>query len=172
MQQLIDDLLSLSRVNTGAEPHVQVDLQAVVADAIADLTNRIGELGATVRVDTLPVLTGDRTQLLQVFTNLLRNALTFVADGTSPDVHVCAERHGGGWQFAVADNGIGIPPEHRQRVFGMFKRLHARDLYAGTGIGLAIVAKVTQRHGGRCWIEDNPGGGSRLVFTIPDPQPA
>ena len=84
-----------------------------------------------------------------------------------PRVLVWAEPDDGGWRFTVADNGIGIPPEHRQRVFGMLKRLHTRDVYSGTGIGLAIVQKVVQRHGGIVWIEDNPGGGSRLIFTIP-----
>ena len=84
-----------------------------------------------------------------------------------PRVLVWAEPDGTAWRFTVADNGIGIPAEHRQRVFGMFKRLHTRDVYSGTGVGLAIVQKVVQRHGGIIWIEDNPGGGSRLIFTIP-----
>jgi len=140
---------------------------------LADLNSRINETGAIVHSRTLPVLNADRTQLAQVLANLIRNALTFVPADVTPQVLVCAEPDGSAWRFTVADNGIGIPPEHRQRVFGMFKRLHTRDVYSGTGVGLAIVQKVVQRHGGTVWIEDNPGGGSRLIFTIPraDPGP-
>ena len=124
------------------------------------------------RIDTtLPVVTGDATQLTQVFANLIRNAITFLAPGTTPDVHVSADRDGPFWRFTVADNGIGIPPEHRERVFGMFKRLHSRDAYPGTGVGLAIVQKVVHRHQGTVTIADNPGGGTRITFTIRDPTP-
>ena len=139
---------------------------------LADLNSRINATGAIVRSRTLPVLNADRTQLAQVLANLIRNALTFVAADVTPRVLVWAEPDGTAWRFTVADNGIGIPAEHRQRVFGMFKRLHTRDVYSGTGVGLAIVQKVVQRHGGIIWIEDNPGGGSRLNFTIPRADPA
>jgi len=169
MQQLITDMLAYSRVDTSAEPFTAVDAQRVFETVLADLNGRITETAAIVRSRGLPVLDADRTQLAQVFANLIRNALTFVADGVTPQVVVWAEPDGGAWRFTVADNGIGIPPEHRQRVFGMFKRLHTRDVYPGTGVGLAIVQKVVQRHGGAVWIGDNPGGGSRLIFTIPSP---
>ena len=174
MQQLIADMLAYSRVDTQAKPFTAVDAQQVFETVLADLNSRIDETGAIVRSRTLPVLNADRTQLAQVLANLIRNALTFVAADVTPQVLVWAEPDRSAWRFTVADNGIGIPPEHRQRVFGMFKRLHTRDVYSGTGVGLAIVQKVVQRHGGTIWIEDNPGGGSRLIFTIPraDPGPA
>ncbi len=171
MQRLIADMLAYSRVDTQAEPFTAVDAQRVFETVLADLHSRINETGAIVHARTLPVLNADHTQLAQVFGNLIRNALTFVADDVTPRVLVWAEPDGGAWRFTVADNGIGIPPEHRQRVFGMFKRLHTRDVYPGTGVGLAIVQKVVQRHHGIVWIEDNPGGGSRLIFTIPDADP-
>ena len=164
-------MLAYSRVDTQAKPFTAVDAQQVFETVLADLHGRINETGAIVHGRTLPVLNADHTQLAQVFANLIRNALTFVADDVTPQVLVWAEPDGGAWRFTVADNGIGIPPEHRQRVFGMFKRLHTRDVYPGTGVGLAIVQKVVQRHDGIVWIEDNPGGGSRLIFTIPDADP-
>ena len=174
MQQLIADMLAFSRVGTQATPFTAVDAQQVFQTVLADLNSRTNETGAIVRSRTLPVLNADRTQLAQVLANLIRNALTFVPADVTPQVLVWAEPDGSAWRFTVADNGIGIPPEHRQRVFGMFKRLHTRDVYSGTGVGLAIVQKVVQRHGGIIWFEDNPGGGSRLIFTIPraDPRPA
>ena len=176
MQHLIDDLLAHSRVTTRAQPLTPVDLREVLDTVLADLDARIGDTGARVRIDTtLPVVTGDATQLTQVFTNLIRNAITFHAPGTTPDVHVSADRDGRCWRFTVADNGIGIPPEHRERVFGMFKRLHSRDSYPGTGVGLAIVQKAVHHHDGTVTITDNPGGGTRITVTIPattlDPTP-
>jgi PAS domain S-box-containing protein len=172
MQHLIDDLLAYSRLTTRAHPLTPVDLQQVMDIALADLDARIGDTGAKVRIDTtLPVVTGDATQLTQVFTNLIRNAITYITPGTTPDVHVSADRDGPFWRFTVADNGIGIPPEHRERVFGMFKRLHSRDSYPGTGVGLAIVQKVVHRHEGTTTIADNPAGGTRITFTIRDTTP-
>jgi len=167
MQQLIADMLAYSRVDTHAKPFTAVDTQDVFDAVVADLTSRINETAAIVRSRGLPVVNADRTQLAQVFANLIRNALTFVAADVTPQVQIWAEPDSAGWRFTVADNGIGIPPEHRQRVFGMFNRLHSRDVYPGTGVGLAIVQKVVQRHGGTLWIQDNPGGGSRMIFTIP-----
>jgi len=172
MQHLIDDLLAYSRLTTRAHPLTPVDLRQVMDTALADLDARIGDTGAKVRIDTtLPVVTGDATQLTQVFANLIRNAITYITPGTTPDVHVSADRDGPFWRFTVADNGIGIPPEHRERVFGMFKRLHSRDTYPGTGVGLAIVQKVVHRHQGTTTIADNPGGGTRITFTIRDTTP-
>ena len=168
MQHLIDDLLDYSRVTTRAHPLTAVDLAQVLDTVLADLNGRICDTGATVQIDTLPVVNADATQLAQVFANLIRNAVTFVAPGTAPHVHVSADRDGPWWRFTVADNGIGIPPEHRERVFGMFKRLHGRDAYPGTGVGLAIAQKMVHRHRGTIWIADNPGGGTRVTFTIPD----
>lgn len=180
MQQLINDLLAFSRVDSRADPFQPVDLQDVFDGAIADLGGLLGRTGAIVECEPLPTLPADPTQLAQVFANLIRNAVTFVDAGVPPRVAVSAAPDvlpdgGAGYRFTFSDNGIGIPVQHRDRVFGMFKRLHSRDHYPGTGIGLAIVQKVVQRHGGVIWIEDNPGGGTQLNFTLPgvgtDPRP-
>ena len=117
------------------------------------------------------MVTGDAIQLARVFANLIRNAITFHAPGTTPDVHVSTDRDGPCWRFTFADNGIGIPHEHRERVFGMFQRLHSRDAYPGTGVGLAVVQKIVHRHGGTITIADNPGGGARITLTIPAATP-
>jgi signal transduction histidine kinase len=102
-----------------------------------------------------------------VFQNIVSNALKFVAAGVRPQVSVSAQREQGGWRFTVVDNGIGIEARHRERIFGMFKRLHARDEYPGTGIGLALCKKIVERHGGAIGVDDAPGGGSSFWFTIP-----
>jgi light-regulated signal transduction histidine kinase (bacteriophytochrome) len=111
---------------------------------------------------------GDAVQLRQLFQNLVANATKFVADGTTPDVHVSAERLPDGWCVTVADNGIGVDPARREEVFGMFRRLHSREDYDGTGIGLAICKRIVVRQGGSIWVDANPSGGSWFRFTIPD----
>ena len=119
------------------------------------------------RSASFPDLRGDEIQLAQLFQNLLSNALKFVADGP-PQVSISADRAHGSWQFRVTDNGIGIEPRHAGRVFTVFKRLHGRDKYSGSGVGLAICKRIVERHGGRIWVESAPGGGSSFCFTIPD----
>jgi PAS domain S-box-containing protein len=173
MQQLINDLLAFSRVDSHADQFWPIDAGRVLDGVVADLGGLLGERNAVLRRGPLPVLPADATQLAQVFANVIRNAVTFVAAGVTPQVELTATPHGSagdavhGWRFIVADNGIGIPVQHRERVFGMFKRLHTRQDYPGTGIGLAIVQKVVQRHGGEVWLEDNPDGGTRVNFTLP-----
>ena len=117
--------------------------------------------------DPLPTVDGDMTQLTQLFQNLVANAIKFRADA-APDIRVSAERQEGAWLFSVRDNGIGIAAEYRERVFVLFQRLHGRDEYSGTGIGLAICKKIVERHGGIIWVEATPGGGTTFRFTIPD----
>jgi len=125
-----------------------------------------------VEVDALPTVRGNALQLAQLFQNLVTNAVKFARPGTPPRVRISACRDGTRWRFLVADNGIGIEPPYRERIFGMFQRLHTRDAYPGTGIGLAICKRIVQAHGGVVWVDDNPGGGTRFWFTLDDVQEA
>jgi chemotaxis family two-component system sensor kinase Cph1 len=127
----------------------------------------IEESGAVLSHDPLPEVVADPLQLAQVFQNLLGNALKFRAPGVAPRVHVTAARRAQDWLFGVEDNGIGIAPQHAERVFVIFQRLHERAQYPGTGIGLAICKKVVERHGGRIWVESEPGRGATFRFTLP-----
>jgi light-regulated signal transduction histidine kinase (bacteriophytochrome) len=116
--------------------------------------------------DPLPTVMGDEMQLSQLFQNLVANALKFHRN-TPPQVHVSAKRHQRAWQFSVRDNGIGIAPDYSERIFMIFQRLHSRSEYPGTGIGLAICKKIVERHGGRIWVNSQPGTGATFYFTIP-----
>ena len=168
MQTLITDLLTFSRVGRRDMAMEPVDLERLLDRAEASLRVAIEESNATVTHDPLPTVDGDTTQLTQLFQNLLGNAIKFRGEA-SPTVHVSAERQDGAWLISVRDNGIGIAPEYRERVFVLFQRLHGRDEYGGTGIGLAVCKKIVERRGGTLWVEDTPGGGSTFRFTIPDP---
>jgi chemotaxis family two-component system sensor kinase Cph1 len=160
-------LLTYSRVGRRDVAVASVDLETVLDRVQASLRVSIEESEATIARDPLPTVDGDVTQLTQLFQNLLVNAIKFRAE-SAPDIRVSAERKDGAWLFSVRDNGIGIAPEYRERVFVLFQRLHARDEYGGTGIGLAVCKKIVERHGGTIWVEETPGGGSTLCFTIPD----
>ena len=165
MQALISDLLEYSRINTRGQGSERVDLNEVAGQAVANLTAAIDDAGATVEIGELPAVDGFGPHLLQLFQNLIGNALKFRRD-EPPRVEVACDRSGTTPVFRVADNGIGIAPEHRDRVFEVFKRLHARDEFVGTGIGLAVCKKVVERHGGRIWIESEPGRGTTFLFTL------
>lgn len=167
MQQLIQDLLAYSRVGTRGKEFLPTDTNALVDQVIADLAPAIAESGATVTRDDLPTVSADALQLGQVFQNLIANAIKFRGDA-APRVHVSARREGNQWAFAVSDNGIGIEPQYRDRIFVLFQRLHGQGEYPGTGIGLAICKKIVERHGGRIWVESEPGKGSTFTFTIPE----
>jgi PAS domain S-box-containing protein len=169
MQTLIRDLLDYCRIDAASRPFVDVDLGEVVSRVLSSLEPSVAASGATVEVGPLPVVRGDHVQLGQVFQNLLTNALKFVAPGTAPAVVVAARLSDDGreWVVSVSDNGIGVEPRFAERIFGMFQRLHTRDAYPGTGIGLAICKRVVERHGGRIWVEPRPSGGSIFSFTIP-----
>ncbi len=169
MQQLIKDLLMYSRVGTRGKELVPVDFVAVFEAAVANLEVAVAESGATVTHGDLPAVKGDFTQLAQLLQNLLSNALKYRSD-FAPVIHVSAERQNGNFRFAVRDNGIGIDPKYSDRIFQLFQRLHTRDEYPGTGIGLAICKKIVERHGGRIWVESAPGQGSTFYFTIPGEQ--
>ena len=183
MQTLINDLLSYSRVSTRAQPFKTVDCENILSLAIAKDKVAIQESGALITHDaTLPEIMGDKTQLVQLFQNLLGNAIKFRGDKT-PEIHIgCAREVGENlhqktyefpeneqeWLFWVSDNGIGIESQYRDRIFVIFQRLHTRDKYSGTGIGLAICKKIVERHGGRIWLESELGKGTTFFFTIPD----
>ena len=171
MQALINDLLAYSRVGTHQQPFEPVDCSEIVEEALANLTVAVQESGATVTRDPLPTVMADPTHLTQVFQNLIGNALKFRAEDRKPLIHLTAKNAAGQWTFAVRDNGIGIEPQYFERIFRVFQRLHTRERYPGTGIGLAICKKIVDRHGGRIWIESQPGQGSTFYFTLPDRQP-
>ena len=166
MQRLIEDLLAFSRVGTRGAASGPVDVNAVLAGALSNLTLAIAESGASVTAGDLPTVAGDSGQLGHVFQNLISNAVKFRGE-QPPVVHISAERDGDGWLFRVSDNGIGIAPEYFERIFVIFQRLHGREKYSGTGIGLAIARKIVERHGGRIWVESKPGNGTTFLFTLP-----
>ena len=170
MQSLIHDLLSLSRVQTRAKPPVPTDCAAIFRNVMDNLQIAIAEAGATVTCDNLPVIVADSTQIAQLFQNLIDNALKF--RGRDPvRIHVGAVRRNDEWEFSVSDSGIGIEPQFFDRIFGIFQRLHAGKEFPGTGIGLAVCKKIVDVHGGRIWLESNPGNGTAFFFTIPDKKP-
>ncbi len=165
MQRLIQDILVYSRVSSRSAPRAMVDSADAVQEALTLLANSIEKTGALVQATNLPRLMADHTQLVQLFQNLIGNAIKFCRQGT-PQVRVDAYRQAEQWRFTVTDNGIGIGSEYRERIFGIFQRLHTREEYDGTGIGLAICKRIVQRHGGEIGVGDAPGGGSMFWFTI------
>ena len=168
MQTLIQDILAYSRVSTKGQPLAAVDSAAALREALALLAGRIADTGAQVTApQPLPRVLADHTQLVQLFQNLIGNALKFCKD-PAPRVRVEAAHEAGWWRFSVTDNGIGIEPEYRAQLFVIFKRLHTRREYPGTGIGLAICKRIVERHGGEIGIESAPGGGTVFWFTLPE----
>ncbi len=167
MQNLLNDLLAYSRVGTRGKPFVPVDCNMVFKQARDNLAKTVEESGALIFLDPLPVVRGDEVQLIQLFQNLLANAIKF-RGSEMPQVQVSARKKGHEWIFSIKDNGIGIDPEHHERIFVIFQRLHARSEFPGTGIGLAICKKIVNRHGGRIWVESQPGKGSTFYFSIPE----
>ena len=166
MRALIEDLLAYSRAGRGAEPR-PVDLSHVMADVLSSLAAAVADARAQVSVGAMPTVVGDRLALSQVLQNLVANALKF-RSGPSACVWIEAEReHETMWRVTVADDGIGIDERHRDRVFKMFQRLHDREAFEGTGIGLAICRKIVERQGGEIWVDGREGGGSVFSFTVP-----
>lgn len=166
MQRLIGDLLKYSRVGSERRPSQAVECEGVLEEALANLQVAIEEAGAEIRHDELPTVSGDPSQLGQLFQNLIGNAIKFRGDDP-PRVEVSAQRSDGEWVFSVRDNGIGMPPESSERVFQIFQRLHNSAEYEGTGVGLAICKKIVESHGGRIWVESEPGAGTTFRFTMP-----
>lgn len=167
MRELIQGLLSYSRVGCNALRFEVVSLGELVASALADLSVAVTQTGAEVCVGDLPGVRGDAVQLRQVLVNLIGNALKFQPPGQRPRVKVAAQRGDDCWLIMVRDNGIGIAPEYVDDVFGMFRRLHGGASYPGTGIGLALVKRIVEAHGGAVWVESLPGQGSTFCFTLP-----
>jgi signal transduction histidine kinase len=166
MNTLIEDLLSYAKAGRAPEALVAVDLATIAEQVVADSAEAIAAAGARVHIGVLPPVLGDRTQLRQLLQNLLSNAVKFREPDREPVVTITAERDDPRWRIVVADNGIGVSAEDAARIFGMFTRLHGSDRYPGSGIGLAVCARVVSHHGGTMWVEPNPGGGSRFVFTL------
>jgi len=167
MQKLITDLLAFSRVGARGGAFVLADLNALLSDALNNLQVTITESGAKITSDPLPSLPVDATQIVQLFQNLIGNAIKFHSDLT-PEIHVGARQEEGRWLFWVRDNGIGIEPQYAGRIFQIFQRLHTRKQYPGTGIGLAICKKIVERHGGEIRVESQPAHGSTFYFSIPE----
>jgi signal transduction histidine kinase len=166
MQALIQDLLTYSRVGRAEVPTQPTDLDAAYDRALENLSAPIEESGATVSAGHLPTVVANASQMTQLLQNLIGNALKF--HGAEPvEISIGAERHNGEWTLGVRDNGIGIDPKHADRIFAIFQRLHTREEYPGTGIGLALCRRIVERHGGQIWVESEPGRGTTFRFTLP-----
>jgi PAS domain S-box-containing protein len=167
MQQLIQDLLTYSRVGTTGQDLVDTSSEAALQQALANLSSAIEESGALVTHDPLPAVLADETQLTQLFQNLVGNAIKYHGPSAPPRIHVSAARSAEKrWTFAVSDDGLGIASEYFERIFGMFQRLHKREEFGGTGIGLAICKRIVERHGGVISVESQPGQGSTFRFDL------
>jgi signal transduction histidine kinase len=167
MQALIGGLLEFSRVRTQGKAFATVDIGEVVNNVCRDLQPLIVESGATIRYDRMPIIIGDEAQITRLFQNLLQNGLKFRREGIPPVIEIRAETKAGEMVFSVHDNGIGIEPQYFDRIFTIFQRLHTREEYPGTGIGLSICKRIVERHGGSIWLESTPGAGTSLYFSIP-----
>jgi len=167
MEMLVRDLLSYTQASKIEKPDAPADAGAAFEVALGNLAGSIAETKASIEAGVLPRVYVSSTQLTQLFQNLVSNALKYHRPEAPPQVRVSAMKENGNWVFSVKDNGIGIEPEFKERIFGLFKRLHTRDEYSGTGIGLALCQRIVESHGGRIWVESRPGQGSEFRFTIP-----
>jgi PAS domain S-box-containing protein len=166
MQTLINDLLDFSRLGRKKELQL-IDCNILLRDVLADLNTKIQEEQAEITITTLPVINGYPTELKLLFQNLIINAIKFRKNNYAPSIKITAEQTNDHWTFVVQDNGIGIEDQHREKIFIIFRRLHTREKYEGSGIGLAHCKKIVELHGGKIWVESEVGEGSRFYFTIP-----
>jgi signal transduction histidine kinase len=167
MEALIRDLLSFSRaVHAEEVPRDAADLPGAFRDALSVLKNRIEEIGAVIRVGSLPIVRGETVQMTHVFQNIISNALKYRREDVRCEIHISAEEDGDDWIISVRDNGIGFEQQYSERIFGLFKRLHKEE-YPGTGLGLAICKRIVERYGGRIWAEGVPGKGAAFYFSLP-----
>jgi light-regulated signal transduction histidine kinase (bacteriophytochrome) len=171
MEMLIRDLLAYTQVTNLEVSSEESDAQLSLDAALTNLAESIASSGAQVTSGALPRLRVHATHLQQLFQNLVGNAVKYRSPERAPVVHVDAERKNGVWLISVRDNGIGIDPQYKERVFGIFKRLHTSDEYSGTGIGLAICQRIVERYEGRIWVESVSGGGCDFRFTLPGAEP-
>ncbi|OGP66331.1 MAG: hypothetical protein A2W27_12100 [Deltaproteobacteria bacterium RBG_16_44_11] len=167
MQRLINDLLKYSRVGTHGKTLEPTNCNIVITHAISNLSKTIKEADAIINIDHLPTISADYTQLVQLFQNLIGNAIKYHGK-KQPEILIRATNKGDNWLFSVRDNGIGIDKDYIDKIFVIFQRLHNKSQYPGTGIGLSICKKIVERHGGRIWVESKPGQGSTFYFTIPN----
>ncbi|MEB3359537.1 MAG: ATP-binding protein [Synechococcales bacterium] len=167
MQTLIDDVLAYSKVDLKGIEWELTDVESSLGQALSNLRGRIAETGATITHDPLPTIVADNTQLMQLFQNLVGNAIKFKHPDRPPQIHIGVDRQEEHWLFSVADNGIGIDPQFSDRIFVIFQRLHTRDEYPGSGMGLAICKKIVECHRGTIRVESTPGNGATFYFTIP-----
>jgi light-regulated signal transduction histidine kinase (bacteriophytochrome) len=166
MQNLINDLLEFSRVATRAREFEPTNCEFILNQVLSNLEVFIEENEAIVSHGSLPGVMADSTQLVQVFQNLIINGIKFHSE-EAPIINICAEKKANEWVFSVQDNGIGIDPQYSTKIFEVFKRLHNKEVYSGTGIGLAVCKKIVERHGGRIWVESELGKGSTFHFALP-----
>jgi len=167
MRTLIDDLLSYSRVHSGAHAFTSVDLNEVVSGVLSDLEVRIEQTRAQIKVDRLPVVEADASQMRQVFQNVIGNALKFHKPDVPPVIEIASRKEDEKWVITVTDNGIGFDEKYRERIFSIFQRLHGRHEHEGTGVGLAIVRRIIERHGGTITATSRPGQGSTFIIQLP-----
>jgi light-regulated signal transduction histidine kinase (bacteriophytochrome) len=168
MRALINDLLAYSRVESGGKEFTEVDMNIALSNSLNNLDPMIVANHVEIDADHLPTVSADETQMTQVLQNLVSNAVKYHGPDR-PDIRIrtVLSPNGAEWTFSVSDNGIGIDPLYQEKIFQMFQRLHTRDEYEGTGIGLAITKRIIERHGGKIWVESEEGRGSTFFFTIP-----
>lgn len=167
MQTLIDDVLAYSKVDLKGIEWELTEVERALSQALGNLRGRIKDTGANVTWDPMPTIVADGTQLMQLFQNLIGNAVKFKQPDVPPQIHIGVQRQDDAWLFSVRDNGIGIDPQFADRIFVIFQRLHTRDEYPGSGMGLAICKKIVECHRGRIWVESAVGKGATFYFTIP-----
>ena len=168
MQLLIGDLLAYCRVGTTGKKPQETSSTAALEQALLNLQGAIQESGAVVTHDRLPTVMADSVQLAQLFQNVVGNAIKY-RSAEPPRVHISAKKNDAGeWVFSMRDNGLGIEPQHFEKIFVMFQRLHGRGEFSGTGIGLAMCKKIVDRHGGRIWVESDSGQGSTFCLALPE----
>ena len=166
MQKLINDLLDYSRVSMRGKDFVKVDINNVLGHVVSNLHQLIFDKSALIAHDGLPTVNADESQLIQLFQNLIENSIKFKKDNESPRIHVTCKTENDVCEFMVKDNGIGIDMQFHDRIFVIFQRLHSKEKYPGTGIGLSICKRIVERHGGKIWFESNENEGTTFHFTL------